>query len=161
MDDSLLDNFDQGPIKLGAALRGLTHEQLSYVPTDEKLGKWTIAHVVIHLADAESAFADRIKRIIAEDDPTLLAWDENRFSERLHYPDQSAEDAAAIIALTRRQLSRVLRKLPEAAFSRSGQHSQRGRQTLTDVLKFDVWHLEHHLNFIHLKRNALGIPLGD
>ena len=51
----------------------------------------------MHLADAEAAFADRIRRIIAEDDPVLLAWDENKFAERLMYAEQSAADAVALV----------------------------------------------------------------
>ena len=82
--------------------------------------------MVIHLADAEAAFADRIRRIIATDGATLLAWDENLFLQNLHYEKQSADDAVAMIDLTRKQLGRVLKVLPETAFTRVGIHSERG-----------------------------------
>ena len=112
----------------------------------------TIAQVLVHLQDAETAFADRVRRIVAEENPPLMAWDENKFVERLKYDEQSAEDAAALIGLLRRQLTRVLRKLSDADCQRAGQHSQAGRQTVTDVLVKANWHLDHHLKFIRDKR---------
>ena len=127
MDPTIVDRYEQEAGHLGLSIRGLTREDmLRRPPADAKAGAWTIHEVVIHLADAEAAMADRIKRIIAEDEPTLLAWDENKFASRLMYEDQSAEDAAAV-DLTRKQLARVLRKLEPAAFDRAGTHSERGR----------------------------------
>jgi hypothetical protein len=102
------------------------------------------------------ASADRIRRIIAQDQPQLLAWDENLFLQRLFYHDQSVADAVSMIDLTRRQLSRVLGKLSEQDWQRSGIHSERGSLTLTDVLTSATNHLEHHLKFIAEKRAKLG-----
>jgi uncharacterized damage-inducible protein DinB len=119
-------------------------------------GKWSIHQVVLHLADAEAAFADRIRRIIATDNPPLLAWDENKFAANLHYDEQSAEDAVALVDLTRKQVARILRKLPDAAFSRTGQHSEVGPLKLQDLVEKAVSHMEHHLKFINDKRERLG-----
>jgi hypothetical protein len=119
-------------------------------------GKWSTHQVVIHLADGEASFADRIRRIIAMENPVLLAWDENKFSQNLFYSEQSAQDAVTLIATIRRQLTRVLRKLPPEAFLRTGQHSERGPQTLEQVIGFANWHLDHHLKFVAEKRAKLG-----
>lgn len=159
MNQDLIEQYAIGGEKLDESVRGLTAEDMAKAPPADAgpgVGKWSIQQVVIHLMNAESALADRIRRIIAEDDPVLLAWDENKFSERLTYNEQSVEDAVALVALIRRQLTRVLRKLPESAFSRAGRHSERGRQTLVDVLKMAVDHLEHHLKFIAAKREHAG-----
>jgi hypothetical protein len=58
--------------------------------------------------------------------------------------------------LTRRQLSAILRALPEAAFDRTGQHSERGRVSLRELARYMVEHLEHHVKFIHAKRAKMG-----
>lgn len=158
-DRAIIEEYERGAEKLKLALRGLTHEDMLCPPAADAgpdVGKWTIQQVVIHLADADAAFADRIKRIVAEDDPVLQAWDENRFVQRLHYHDQSAEDAVAIVELTRKQVARVLKRLPDSAFTRKGRHTERGPQTVIDVLNYAVPHLEHHLKFIHAKRAAMG-----
>jgi uncharacterized damage-inducible protein DinB len=156
MDRSIVDKIDQyeaGASKVRQAIAGMSPADLSAAPIP---GKWSTHQVVIHLADAESAFADRIRRIIAEDDPVLMAWDENKFVQRLHYEAQSTADAVELIALTRRQITRILRALPDSAFQRAGKHTERGRQTIIDVLGYAIPHLDHHLKFVAEKRKALG-----
>jgi uncharacterized damage-inducible protein DinB len=150
---TLLDTYAQGGAKLRQAIAGLSRNELLATPIP---GKWSTQTVVLHLADAEAAFADRMRRIIAQDDPLLLAWEENQFTARLMYDEQSADDAATIVDLTRRQMSRVLHKLPPAAFERTGRHSERGPQTLLDVVRFAVAHLDHHLKFVYEKREKMG-----
>jgi len=153
----LIDQYEQGAQNVSQAIAGLSVSDLRRVPDASwNAGKWTIAQVLVHLQDAETAFADRVRRILAHDNPPLLAWDENRFIERLNYEAQSAEDAAELIVLMRRQLTRVLRKLSDADFQRAGQHSEAGRQTVADVLGKAVWHLDHHLKFIRDKRAKFG-----
>ena len=116
------------------------------------IGRWSAHQLVIHLADSETAFADRMKRIIAMDEPSLLMWSEDRFAERLHYEDQSAADAIELIWLTRRQTARVLGKCEDDVFDRIGIHNQRGPQSLKGIISFSDWHLDHHLEFIARKR---------
>jgi hypothetical protein len=153
MSRAIVEQYEQGGLKLGQAIVGLTTEELLAVPIP---GKWSTHQVVIHLADAEASFADRIKRIIAMDNPTLLPWDENKFFANLFYGEQSAEDAVKLIELIRRQTTRVLKALPDHAFARIGQHSERGQQTLEAVIGFANFHLDHHLKFIAEKREKLG-----
>jgi hypothetical protein len=157
MSKQLIDAYEKGGDDLSQAIRGLTREDLLCKPApDANVGLWSIQEVAIHLADTEFVLADRIKRIIAEDNPTLLAFDETKWAAGLHYAEQSAEDAAAAVELNRRQLVRVLKALPEAAFQRHGTHSEAGRITLADVVKKAQDHMAHHVRFIHAKRAKMG-----
>jgi uncharacterized damage-inducible protein DinB len=154
MDRSVIDQYEKGVEELRRAIAGMSEADLKAVPI---AGKWSTHQVVIHLADAETAFADRIKRILAMDNPQLLAWDENRFVERLHSDAQSTQDAVELIALTRRQTARIIRAASDADLTeRAGIHSERGRQTVKEVLGYAVPHLVHHLKFVAEKRKALG-----
>ena len=85
MDRSIIDQYERGVEAVRKAVAGMSDADLKAAPI---AGKWSTQQVVIHLADAEAAFADRIKRILAHDDPQLLSWDENRFVQRLHYESQ-------------------------------------------------------------------------
>ena len=153
MNADLLEQYAQGGELLRQAIAGMTPHEILESPVP---GKWSTHQVIIHLADGETAFADRIKRIIAMDNPLLLAWDEKQFAANLFYNEQSSEDAAALIEISRRQITRVLCKLPPEAFARTGKHSERGNQTLKEVIGFAIWHLNHHLKFVAEKRKALG-----
>src|SRR5256885_11831461 len=113
MDASLIDHYESGGEKLSRAIRGLSRDDLLVKPATDApkdIGKWSIQQVVIHLADSDLVLADRIKRVIAEDNPPLLAFDENKWVEKLQYDDQPAEGAARLFDLSRKQLAAVLKK---------------------------------------------------
>jgi uncharacterized damage-inducible protein DinB len=150
---SLIDRFEAGGQKVREAIAGLSRQDLLAFPVS---GMWSIQQVVIHLQDAELVAIDRMKRIIAEDKPLLVAWDENEFVKNLSYEEQSAEDAAQTLDLARRQMARILRKLPDTAWSRFGIHSERGKVTLGEQLEMYTNHLERHLKFAQEKRAKLG-----
>jgi hypothetical protein len=111
--------------------------------------------VVCHLADFEIVFADRIKRVIAENEPTLLSGDQDLFAARLAYHDRDLEEELMIIELVRKQIAHILGALTEADFPRCGIHSEYGRMTLKDLLKRITGHIPHHLRFVEEKRKAL------
>jgi uncharacterized damage-inducible protein DinB len=156
-NEQLVQNYAAGEKRVADAVVGWSEADLRRVP-DEALGadvgRWSVHQLLIHLQDAELAFADRLRRVIAMPESTLLAWDENHFTQRLHYSDQFADDAVQLIRLTRRQMARVLAKLEDADFEKTGIHSVRGPQKLGAIIGFADWHLNHHLSFIEKKRAA-------
>lgn len=153
MNRSTIEEYEAGAQKLAQAIRGLTREDLLAFPVP---GTWSIQQIVLHLADCEQVYADRMKRIIAEENPTLQGFDQNKWVAGLFYEEQSAEDAVALVELTRRQMARVLRSLPEEAFERSGTHSEYGVRSLAQLVDGACKHLDHHLKFVHQKRAAMG-----
>src|SRR2546422_8527619 len=60
----LIDDYLAGPGKLRAAVAGLTEEEINSAPVP---GKWSTRQVVCHIADFEPVYADRMKRVIAEE----------------------------------------------------------------------------------------------
>jgi hypothetical protein len=157
MDPKLIEHYAAGGEKLSLAIRGLTREDLLAVPAaDAGVGKWSIQQVVIHCMDSDLIATDRLKRMIAEDNPSLIGYDENKFVQNLYYPEQPADVAVQIVDLNRRVFAEVLRRLPESAWSRKGTHNERGAVNVGGYLKSTVDHLDHHLNFIHKKRAHMG-----
>jgi uncharacterized damage-inducible protein DinB len=157
MSDSIIDHYEAAAEKVALAIRNLTPEDMLCVPdATANVGKWSIQQVVIHLADAEAAFADRIRRMIAEENPILYAWNENLFAANLHYDQQCPQDAVDIIRLIRRQTSRILHAAGKPALSRKGNHSERGPMTVGEVVEMSTSHLNHHVKFIHDKRAQMG-----
>jgi hypothetical protein len=153
----VIEHFAAGGEKLSLAIRGLTKEDLLAVPDPAaNVGRWSIQQVVIHCMDSDLVSIDRLKRMIAEDNPTLVGYDENKFAANLFYNEQPAEDAVKVVELARKTFAKVLRKLPAAAFDRVGTHSERGKLTVGGYLKAAADHLDHHIKFIHDKRAYMG-----
>ena len=152
--NELIESYLEGLKLLRHAIAGMNREQLHARPVP---GKWSTLEVVCHLADFDPILADRIKRVIAEDKPSLVGADENRFAAALHYHERDVEEEIAIIDNTRRQLARILSKLPAEALNRIGVHNERGPRTLEQLLTTAINHIPHHVKFIHDKRQALGL----
>ena len=114
--------------------------------------------MVVHLADSDAISIDRMKRMLSEDNPTLLYADETAYVERLHTHAQDIEDALTLLDVGRRQWARVLRLLPDEAFTRTGQHNRRGTVTVGEYVASYVDHIDDHMKFIVGKREKLGKP---
>ncbi len=151
----LIDDYLAGPATLRKAVAGMSREQQLARPV---AGKWSTLEVAAHLADFDPILAMRMKSIIAEDKPQLLAADENRFAAALAYHDRDLEEELAIIEHTRSQMARILRKQPEEALQRVGVHNRLGPLTLERFLTMAANHITHHVQFIAEKRKALGLP---
>ena len=156
IDHTIIEQFERGGEKLRRAIAGLSREDLLAFPVP---GTWSIQQIVIHLADSELVGVDRMKRVIAEENPLLIGYDETKFSQRLFYEEQSAEAAVTLVDVSRREFAKVLRKLPAEAFSRTGVHNEVGKVTLGELVQKYVKHLDHHLKFVHEKRAKLGKAL--
>jgi len=151
--NQLIDEFEQGGEKLRQAIKGLTEADLKAFPIP---GTWSIQQIVIHLQDADLVGVDRMKRLIAEENPLLIGYNETLFTQKLQYHEQSVAHAVTLFDLARKQLTVVLRTLSPEAFQRSGIHNEVGKVTLGTQIKKYNEHLEHHLSFIRKKRAMLG-----
>jgi len=151
----LIEEYLAGPPALRRAVFGMKDDQLRARPVP---GKWSTLEVVCHLADFDPILADRMKRVIAEDQPKLLGADENRFAARLAYHDRDIGEELVILEATRSQMARILKTLKPEDFQRVGVHSEKGPRTLEQLLTTAINHIPHHLKFIQEKRRALGLP---
>src|ERR1700733_6857365 len=151
----LIDAYLAGPRTLRQAVADLSPEQLRARPI---AGKWSTLEVVCHLADFDPILADRMKRIIAEERPTLLGADENRFAAALAYHERDVEEELALLEHTRSQMARILRTISPDALKRVGVHNERGELSLERMITVATNHIPHHLGFIREKRKALGLP---
>lgn len=154
----LIEQYAAGGARLIASIAGLTEAELKSFPVP---GTWSIQQIVVHMADSDMIWVFRMKRMIAEERPLMMGYDESDFAANLLCDEQSAADAVTLFDLNRRQFARVLRKLPTAALERKGIHSERGEISVVDSIKTMVEHVDHHLNFIHKKRALLGKPLKE
>ncbi len=151
----LIDAFLDSVTRLRRAVADLSPEQLRARPVP---GKWSTLEVVCHLVDSDQAWCHRMKRVIAEEQPLLIGYDETRFAAALFYHEADLEEQLALMEAMRGQMARTLRVQPESAWSRTGVHSERGLITLTEMLRLEAEHVPHHVTHILAKRKAMGLP---
>lgn len=152
--DTLYDRFASGPDELASMIQGLTEQQMDAVPIE---GRWSIRQVVAHLADFEIINCERMKRIIAEDNPSFFDADPNLFERALQYGHRSVTDELNLIRHIRKHLLSILRASDVEVLQRTGVHSSDGPMTLETLIERTTKHIGHHLKFIQEKINALTI----
>src|SRR5262245_62189761 len=109
---TLIDRYLAGPELLREVVIGMAPHQITARPVP---GKWSTLEVVCHVADFDPILADRMKRVISHDRPSLLGADENRFVQTLAYQQRDLEEELTVIETTRSQMARILRTLPPEA----------------------------------------------
>jgi uncharacterized damage-inducible protein DinB len=151
---ALIDDYAAGPQRLRDAIAGMSPEQIDAIPVP---GKWSTRQVICHLADFEPVYADRMKRALAEDEPTVFGGDPDAFAACLGYEHRDIEEELRLIESIRNHMARILRTLPPEAFDRTVNHSEDGPISLRTLLERITNHIPHHVQFIEEKKRCLGL----
>ena len=152
MDRSWIDRYESQQGLLLELVEGLTPDQMAARPGP---GAWSMSELCGHLLDSDLIGEDRMKRIIAMENPALMGYDENALVARLDYSLIDAREMAEMFRLNRRMMSRLLRAQPDDALQRRGQHSEYGEVILSGLVKMYVEHVDHHAEFGRRKRERL------
>jgi hypothetical protein len=150
----LVDAYLDGPRAVRRVVSDLTAQQLQARPIPDR---WSTMEVVCHLVDSEQAWCHRMKRVIAEERPLIVGYDESRFTAELDYAKHDLEEELVLLESMRRQMARILSGMGEEAWSRTCVHTERGLMTLKEMLEAEVEHIPHHIRHVEEKRKALGL----
>jgi hypothetical protein len=142
----------QTPEAARAAVAGLTPAQLR---TPEREGKWSIAHVLRHLADSEVVWGWRMRLILAQDRPPITGYDQDLWAERLHYEDADAATSLDALRVLRRDNLLLLDRATPDDLKRVGVHSERGEESIGYLRGLYAGHDLLHLNQIERIKKAL------
>lgn len=122
-----------------------------------KPGKWSIRHVVQHLADSELMGAVRLRLTLAQDRPPLAGYDQDLWAERLRYQEVPFAEALDQFTVVRRVNLRLWERLTEADLARVGLHTERGEESLGVMRKLYAGHDLAHLRQISRIRDAVEL----
>ena len=150
---AIIEGYSRGAKLLRDALRSAAHADLDARPIE---GKWSIREVVCHLADSEIIYADRMKRVIAEDNPTFFEADPDLFGPALHCLQRALDKELDVVEAIRAHMLPILQSCGADAFQRTGVHSRDGRMTLQTLLERITAHIPHHVAFIEEKIKAMA-----
>ncbi len=128
------------------------------VATPERPGKWSMRHVVQHLADAELVGAFRYRMILAHDRPALQGYDQDRWAEELRYADSDLQGALEQFSALRAANLRLLERTSPDERRRVGIHAERGEESVEHLLRMYAGHDLVHLRQLARIAGAVGAP---
>jgi hypothetical protein len=144
----LVEQYRQGYATVVKALDGITDAELDRRPAP---GKWTAREIVHHLADSEMTSAIRLRRLIAEDNPVIVGYDQEEFARRLRYDRPIAASLGALKA-ARETTCEILDRLADADWQRTGTHSESGPYSVITWLEIYAVHAHDHADQIRRAR---------
>lgn len=106
---------------LDHVLAGVTQEKAQ--ATRDGADGWNVLEIICHLRDYQAIFAARIARILDEDNPNFVAYDEAARLAMAVDNDYAGQDLRRVFAdygATRRRLVERLRSLSEDKWARIG-----------------------------------------
>ena len=111
-------------------------------------GKWSVAEILAHLADAELVGGYRFRMILATPGVPLQAFDQNRWAEAFAYAAADPEDSFHTFAALRASNLHLWRTVGAQHPDAYGMHAERGRETVAGLLRLYAGHDLNHLQQI-------------
>ncbi len=140
-----LDELAAGPARLAASLDGIASDRLDQAP---RPGEWSARETLEHIVGAEELLATRVKRLLTEDEPDLVAW--VPASGEAPSDEATPTTGASAAALLDRYLAlreatvRQLQAIAPGDWARAGRHPEWGRITVLAQAGYFARHQASH-----------------
>jgi DinB superfamily len=145
----LLERYRRGAELVAVAITGAAGSELDFSPAP---GQWSIRQIMAHLSDSEMVGATRFRKVIAEENPTIDAFDQDAWARNLDYARRKTSQTLETFRRIRAENYELLKDLPEQAFDRKGMHSERGPVSLRQFLLGFAEHAENHATQLRKRR---------
>lgn len=131
------------PKKLQKLIKPLSKAQLTRQPEP---GKWSIAQILAHLADAELVGGWRMRLILGSNGVSVQAFDQDVWAETFAYSRCDPKVSLETYRVLRENNLRMLKALPKNLWENYGMHQERGKETITHLVRMFAGHDLNHLS---------------
>ena len=131
--------------RLERMIRGLPKAKLRKRPAPDK---WSINEILAHLADSEIVLGFRMRMILAVPGSPITAVDQDSWVSSGHYEKRDPGKSIEHFRVFREANLALLKSLTPAQWKQHGMHSERGRETIEDIVLIYAGHDINHLQQI-------------
>ena len=149
--EELIKEYALGYTMLRESIEGLAEDELRYMPAPDK---WSIHQILIHVTDSEISSTSRLKKVLAEDEPILISFDQDAWANNLGYDLLDREQHLLLFKLLRSSMQPILDHLTSEQSKRVGVYIDQVRFTFKQLLEYRVQHVRDHLDQIERVKNA-------
>lgn len=156
---SFIKRIDELPQRLTSLLANMSVKQLD---TPYRPEGWTVRQVVHHTADSHLHAYARCKRILTEDNPVILPYDQSAWAKLSDSVEGNIQPSLLMLEAIHKRWAYLLSHLADVDFTRTYTHPEHaGLQNLFYIIGLYAWHGEHHYN--HIKQLAIrqDWPISD
>jgi uncharacterized damage-inducible protein DinB len=149
----LLNQIEQAPGRLRAAIKGLSQQQLD---TPYRPEGWTVRQVVHHVPDSHLNAYVRFKLALTEEAPTIKPYAEDKWAKLADTPATPVDVSLTLLDSLHDRWIRLLHSLQPADWKRTFRHPDLGVMDLEKTLALYAWHGRHHVAHITSLRERNG-----
>lgn len=118
-------------------------------------GVWSAAQVLSHLAEGELVFAYRLRIIARSSGANIQGFDQDAWVDECRYLIQNPPLALTLFQTIREANLAYIRSLPSSSYENYGIHSERGKETVDDLIRI---YAGHDLNHSRQIEERLRLP---
>jgi uncharacterized damage-inducible protein DinB len=130
------------PKKLAGLIRKLSPSQLRRKPAP---GKWSIAEILAHLADAEIVLSWRLRHILGKNGVSLQPFDQDVWAATFDYAHRDPRESLQVFQVLRASNLKMIKRLPKELWENYGMHEERGKESVAHIVKLCAGHDLNHL----------------
>jgi uncharacterized damage-inducible protein DinB len=138
-----LDVITETPRRLAQLVETVGPDRLELPPAP---GKWSTRDIVSHLADAEIAFAFRLRQALAEDHHVIQPFDQDLWA--MSYTAADAKVALAALSALRAWNVALIKSVKPGDMSKPVTHPERGTMTFQTIVETMAGHDRNHIKQI-------------
>jgi uncharacterized damage-inducible protein DinB len=111
-------------------------------------GKWSIAEILAHLADAELVVGWRLRMILTSNGTPIQAFNQDSWASTFRYADRDPKQSLKMFRVLRANNLALLESVPQQLWKNHGLHAERGKETVAHLVRMYAGHDLNHLKQI-------------
>ena len=131
--------------KLDRLIKGVSTAKLRKRPAPEK---WSVSEIVAHLADGEIVGAFRMRLILGSPGAHIVAYDQDQWVTSGHYDKRDPRESVEQFRVLREANLALLKSLKPEQWKDYGVHSERGQESIEQIVRMFAGHDINHLQQI-------------
>jgi hypothetical protein len=141
------------PLAVQAATAQRLEQLIKGVPASQlrkrqAADKWSASEIVAHLADAEIVIAFRMRLILGAPGTPIAAYDQDSWVTSGHYEKRDPHKSVEQFRVVREANLALFESLTPEQWNQYGIHSERGQETIEQIVRMTAGHDINHLQQI-------------
>jgi DinB superfamily len=144
---------DAEPLEVQAATPRRLEQLIEGIPvgalrTRPSADKWSAGDIIAHLADAEIVIGFRMRLILGAPGTPIAAYDQDSWVSSGHYDQRDPRKSLEQFRVMREANLALLASLTPEQWQQYGNHSERGQETIEQLVRMTAGHDVNHVRQI-------------
>ncbi len=122
---------------------------------------WSRLEYACHVRDVHELFAQRVRRMLDEDDPTFENWDQDAAAVEGEYDLQQPGDVGPALVERAAEAAAVYASVEGDQWQRPGRRSNGSQFTVQSIGVYHLHDVVHHLWDVSISPRPAAMPAGD